>query len=126
MDQIPSTTTSKAIGQHLLVDMYGIDAERLCDGPGLVALLIDSLSSCGFNIVRHCCHKFPGPFSGATAVVLLAESHATFHSYPEHHYLAVDIFSCGNANPRDVINMLVEALQPNRVEVSENQRGQHP
>jgi S-adenosylmethionine decarboxylase len=124
MDQVNATPTSKAVGQHLLVDMYGISASRLCDGPGLVQLLLDALSSCGFNIVHHCSHEFPGDFSGATAVVLLAESHATFHSYPEHQYLAVDIFSCGKADPRHVVDRLVDALQPERIVVSENERGE--
>ena len=33
---------------------------------------------------------------GVTAVGLLAESHLSIHTWPEHCYAAVDIFTCGS------------------------------
>jgi S-adenosylmethionine/arginine decarboxylase-like enzyme len=32
-----------------------------------------------------------------TAVLLLAESHASIHTYPEHQACFVDLFTCGRA-----------------------------
>ena len=38
-------------------------------------------------------HEF-NPF-GISGVVVIAESHLSIHTWPEHRYAAVDIFSCG-------------------------------
>jgi S-adenosylmethionine decarboxylase len=41
---------------------------------------------------RH--HSFPG-HGGVTGIFLLAESHASFHTWPEHCLICSDVFACG-------------------------------
>ncbi len=50
-------------------------------------------------------------------MVLLEESHAAVHSYPEHEYLALDIFACGSIDPSTVMDALVSELDPTAVDV---------
>ena len=50
-------------------------------------------------------------------MVLLAESHAAVHTYPEREYLALDIFACGSIDPSSVMDALVSELGPVRVDV---------
>ena len=38
-------------------------------------------------------HKFAP--QGVSGVVLIAESHLSVHTWPEHAYAAVDLFTCG-------------------------------
>jgi len=67
-------------------------------------------------------HKFSP--QGMTGVVLLAESHIAFHSWPELNYLALDIFTCGNkAMPRKAMEYLKKELRPMKVEIKEIKRG---
>ena len=115
-----------SIGTHMLVDMHGVQAKLLADEQLLVELLVNSLHEAGFNVISHFSHKFPGDQSGVTAMALLSESHAAFHSYPEYEVLAMDIFSCGSANLEEVLRAIVAALRPTRVAKSTTPRGMKP
>jgi len=115
-----STTVS---GRHLFADLYGVPPHRLTSETQLLDLLLRAVRAAGFNVVGQLSHKFPGEQSGITAIALLSESHATFHTYPEHGYLAVDVFSCGAASPEKALDVIVRELQPAQVESSTRQRG---
>lgn len=51
-----------------------------------------TLENAGATVVRSLSHAFPG--SGLTCVLILAESHAVLHTWPETGTVNVDIFSC--------------------------------
>ena len=54
---------------------------------------------------------------------LLSVSHATFHTFPEHG-MAVDIFSCGSADPQAVLNVLTQTFAPRSVHTQQVDRGE--
>jgi S-adenosylmethionine decarboxylase len=57
-------------------------------------------------------------------VVVIAESHLSIHTWPEHRYAAVDIFSCGDVlKPEVAANYLVDQFGAERTSVVELQRG---
>jgi S-adenosylmethionine decarboxylase len=126
-DPVHSSATSETprppIGRHGLADLFGVDAGLLQDEAALMQLLESSLREHGFHVLDRTSHKFPGP-GGVTGMALLSESHAAFHSYPEHHYLALDVFSCGMADPRPVIEAISAVLRPRRVQIHIQSRGQ--
>ena len=105
----------KNIGQHLIADLYEIDPEVLKSEKDLMNVFKTALDKSSFNVIKNCSHKFPGDNSGVTGIFLLSESHASFHSYPENSFLAIDIFSCSNTNPEDVLDIICEALKPKNV-----------
>ncbi|MFW5857111.1 MAG: adenosylmethionine decarboxylase [Planctomycetota bacterium] len=111
------------IGEHLLADLYGIAPEQLTDADALGALLGRALTEAGFTVLDRVAHAFPGEGAGATVLCLLSESHASLHTYPEYGYAAVDVFSCGDARPADVLEALRAALAPERVETDRRIRG---
>jgi S-adenosylmethionine decarboxylase proenzyme len=47
----------------------------------------------GAVVLERTMHSFSP--EGFTAMVLLSESHATIHTYPEHRTCFVDLFTCG-------------------------------
>ena len=49
----------------------------------------------GVTIVGETFHRFAP--HGVTGVLAIAESHICVHTWPEHNYAAVDIFTCGNS-----------------------------
>lgn len=112
-------------GRHLLVDFFGVSPKRLRDRRGLMATLGAALKGHGFTIVqsRSGSHKFRGGGRGVTGFFLLAQSHAAFHSYPENGYLALDVYTCGRADPREIAAALKRFLKPKRSVASLRKRG---
>jgi S-adenosylmethionine decarboxylase len=51
-----------------------------------------ALRAAGATIVQEMCHAFPG--AGLTCVLVLTESHAVLHTWPETGTVNIDIFSC--------------------------------
>ena len=58
----------------------------------VTATFVGALESAGATVVRALSHHFPG--TGLTCVLILAESHAVLHTWPETGTVNIDIFSC--------------------------------
>jgi S-adenosylmethionine decarboxylase len=56
-------------------------------------------------------HKF-GEEGGTTGVVILAESHCSWHHYPESQSIMIDIFTCGDTNPSLALPRILEYFKP--------------
>ena len=81
----------KALGWHWLVDFYGCSLLPT-DPAVLEAILVFAAESAGATVVQSCFHQF-SPF-GLTGVVVIAESHLSAHTWPEHNAMCLDLFSC--------------------------------
>jgi S-adenosylmethionine decarboxylase len=47
---------------------------------------------------------------------LLAESHLSFHSWPEYNFIAIDCFTCGLCDTEKIIDDIVNYLEPGYIE----------
>ena len=81
-------------GRHLILDLYDCDPEILNDYGELQRLLEASLVMAKANILRIIGEKFEP--QGVTLLALLAESHASIHTWPEIGYAAIDLYTCGD------------------------------
>jgi len=62
---------------------------------------------CGFTVVSRAFHQFEP--HGATGVLVLAESHFSAHTYPEHNRIYIDVFCCSpNFNPETCMSVIEE------------------
>ena len=67
-------------------------------------------------------HKFD-PI-GVTALVMISESHLSVHTWPEHGYAAMDIFTCSKTmQPADVVGFISARLGAGNVQTVEVNRG---
>jgi S-adenosylmethionine decarboxylase len=81
-------------GTEWLVEAGGCDPARLCDQRSLTALFDEIVRDLKLIVVgTPSWHVFPGP-GGITGVYLLAESHLTVHTFPEHGTLCLNLFCC--------------------------------
>lgn len=96
------------VGRHALVDVWGADPERINDKKEVLAVLQDACELAGATVLHSWYHSFEP--QGVTALVGLAESHASIHTYPELGYYAADIFTCGDLDPRRALARLVRRL----------------
>jgi S-adenosylmethionine decarboxylase len=101
----------RRIGWHLLADLSGVAPERLRDEAYLRNVFRQALIQAGCTILTEVSHAFPPPEAGVTGMFLLSESHAAFHTYPEHGYLAMDLFVCGQVDPHGILDTLRQELE---------------
>jgi S-adenosylmethionine decarboxylase len=97
------------LGSHVLADLAGIDAALLRDAARLETILTEAAQRAGARVIGAHFHHFGGEH-GVTGVVLLAESHITIHTWPEHRFAAVDAFMCGAARAADAVDAIAAAL----------------
>lgn len=73
-------------------DLSGCAALPVLAGDEVAELFIDALGRAGATIVNTVSHVFP--HTGVTCVLILRESHAVLHTWPETGTINIDIFSC--------------------------------
>jgi S-adenosylmethionine decarboxylase len=83
-----------ALGKHTLLEIYGCDATILADCAQVREIMLEA-ARCGHaTIVNEIFHQFSP--QGVSGVVVIAESHLAIHTWPEHGYAAVDLFTCSD------------------------------
>ncbi len=110
----------QALGTHMIADLYG--ASSLDDIGAIQRCLVRCVERSGATLLHVHLHPFD-VHGGVSGVAVLAESHISIHTWPEHGYAAVDAFMCGNARPAACIDVLRETFAPERCIVQELQRG---
>ena len=111
-----------AVGNHILADLYGVDAAALRDSTALERLLCRAASDAGAHVLSSHFHRF-GEGGGITGVVLLAESHISIHTWPESGLAAADIFMCGAPDAERALAILIDELSPTDLHVETAARG---
>jgi S-adenosylmethionine decarboxylase len=106
--------TGNIVGQHLLLTLSGCRPDRLNDEALLLKTVREAAIATGATVLEVRSHSFQP--QGFTAMVMLSESHASLHTYPERGIAFWDCFTCGlRCHPEDSIAKLVEALKPESV-----------
>ena len=86
-------------------DLSGCDALAVLTGEEVADLFISALHRAGATIVETVSDLFPE--SGLTCVLILRESHAVMHTWPETGTIHIDILSCtGRLRSTEAINEL--------------------
>ena len=75
----------------------------------------------GATIVGEAFHHFSP--HGVSGTLVIAESHLSIHTWPESGYVAIDIFTCGDLEPRPGFDYLGKALGARSCRVQEILRG---
>lgn len=103
--------TYEACGFHLMLTLKGCDPEILNNPAKLEELTRAAAIASRATVLQICTHQFQP--QGVTSVAILAESHASLHTYPEHNIVFWDCFTCSaDCAPELSIPVLVEALNP--------------
>ena len=113
----------KALGRHLLVEYHGCDPKIINDLEGLRELMLEAANRSGATVLGDSFHYFSP--QGVSGVVVIAESHMSVHTWPEHGYAAVDIFTCGTTvDPWIAFRHLEQNLDSTECSVREIKRGE--
>ncbi len=110
-----TATSHPAEGKHLLLTLRGCPRHILDDKQFIEDVLRIAVSATGATILQVATHKFEP--QGTTSMAVLAESHASLHTYPEVGVAFWDCFTCGDTcDPEMSIAILVEKLQAQSIE----------
>jgi S-adenosylmethionine decarboxylase len=109
-------------GRHVIAELDGCDAGVLSDSAAIRRHLLDAAERAGATVLAEEIFDFKN--GGVSGFVLLAESHISIHTWPEHRYAAVDIYTCGDsAVPEKGYAHLAGALGASRARVTALCRG---
>jgi len=112
----------KPLGTQLIVEFSKCDKVILDDTEAIRSIMLNAAIAANATIVDHCFHKF-SPI-GVSGVVIIAESHITIHTWPEHGYCAIDIFTCGDLlKNNNALEVLKEGLKSQEEKVFKLERG---
>lgn len=113
----------KVLGRHIIAELHGCDQDLLTNLDRAVEVLREAVRISGATYLGEF-YKVFEPWGGFTAIIALAESHISIHTWPEHRYAALDIFTCGEtADPWRAYEYVVEAYRPEKINVIEVKRG---
>jgi S-adenosylmethionine decarboxylase len=118
--QNPGKTQGKYAGRHILLEFWG--AQGINSITKVKKALTQAVKASGATLLKIELHKFSP--QGISGVAIIAESHLSFHSWPEYKYAAIDIFTCGEkVKPQKAISVLKKFFKPSKVEIKEIKRG---
>lgn len=114
-------------GQHLILDLYGVDSDLLWNKRLLTKFLNELPSKIGMKVIRKAEVIEYRPYDniisrvfkpvnhiddGLTGFVILAESHCSFHSFPNRNFIYIDIFSCKSFDSNEAAMYITELFDP--------------
>jgi S-adenosylmethionine decarboxylase len=110
----------KSAGVHILLDFWG--AKNINSVKFVRKALFDAVKASKFTLLKVDLHKFSP--QGVSGVAIIAESHISIHTWPEYEFAAIDIFSCGDKDPKPAVKSLKKSFTPKKVLTKEIQRGE--
>lgn len=104
---------AKVIGKHVYGNLYGCDAEILSDPYRLERIIVDAAKIGNMNLLDVKIWKIG---EGVSIVAIILESHISVHTWPEHGFATVDVYSCGSHTwPELSFDYIAKALKAKKV-----------
>ncbi len=111
-----------SLGTHVTWDVYGCDVNSIAFIAEVKHVLNVLVHELKLSKVNESYKQFE-PI-GVTGFILLEESHVSIHTWPEHNFAAVDIFSCKPFDNQSIEDILKTTFKSDRVVVKCIQRGE--
>lgn len=111
----------RKLGTQVILDFYGCK-KNTEDVLTTREVFLEAAKLANCNIISDCFHGFEP--HGVSGVVIISESNFCVHSWPEHQYVAIDLFFCGDNVKIDcAIEYLEQFYEPNNTRVQTIIRG---
>ena len=110
----PDSEEYQFYGRHFIASYYDCDHAALTNLEQLSKAINLAVSASGAQSLKSCEYIFEP--DALTMVVLLSESHASIHTYPERNACFVDLFTCGTRCSAENFDEVLQAyLKPQKV-----------
>ena len=109
------------LGRHLLAEFYKCSRETLDDENKISGIMTRAVEISKATIIAPFFHKFSP--QGVSGIIVIAESHLAIHTWPEHGYAAVDLFSCGDFDFTGALKYIRDNLNAEKYSILSIKRG---
>jgi S-adenosylmethionine decarboxylase proenzyme len=109
-----------SMGKHLLLEVYDVEYDLINNIESLQNVMIKGIERAKMTILNVFSHCFIP--QGCTVVIALSESHVSCHTWPENGCLAIDVYTCGEGNPRMIALELLKYLNSDNYKLRELDR----
>ena len=99
------------VGEHITLDIIGTKKEY---EPSFYEKLVYKIAKkAKVTVLEISKYKFKP--QGFTMVALLAESHISFHTFPEKGIISFDFFTCGKIHPSVAVDIIKKEIEHKRI-----------
>ena len=99
------------VGEHITLDIIGTTQEYK---PAFFEKIVYKIAKkAKVEILEISKHKFKP--QGFTLIALLAESHMSFHTFPENNIISFDFFTCGKVSPAVAVDIIKKEIEHKRI-----------
>ncbi|MFP3254842.1 MAG: adenosylmethionine decarboxylase [Thermoplasmata archaeon] len=111
-----------AVGIHIIADFYGVDKDKITYVEQIKPIFEETVRYAGLTKISSDYYQFKP--KGCSGIVLIAESHLSFHTWPEHELITLDIYTCGDPKQAYLaLEFLERALSPKKTSQMIIERG---
>jgi S-adenosylmethionine decarboxylase len=109
------------LAKHIILDLYDCDFDLINSVEFVKSVLTKAVEISECKILNKYFHKFSP--QGVTGIICVCESHFSIHTWPEHNYVAIDIFCC-KENTKKSIEYLCEKFKSKNKSIKTVNRGE--
>ncbi len=99
------------VGEHVTLDIIGTNKEY--SSSFFEKIIYKIAKKTKVTVLEISRHKFEP--QGFTIVALLAESHMSFHTFPEKNIISFDFFTCGKVSPAVALDIIKKEIDHTRI-----------
>ena len=99
------------VGEHIALDMIG--TKKVYSPSFFEKIVYKIAKKAKVTVLEISRHKFEP--QGFTLVALLAESHMSFHTFPEKNIISFDFFTCGKVSPVVALDIIKKEIEHKRI-----------
>jgi spermidine synthase len=99
------------VGEHITLDIIGTTKEY---DPSIYENVIQKIAKAA-NVTILNISKYEFKPQGFTILALLAESHISFHTFPEKGIISFDFFTCGKISPSIAVDIIKKEFVHKRI-----------
>ncbi len=111
-----------SIGIHIIADLKGVEDGKISTVEEVKKIMEGAVKVGGLTKIRSHYHQFTP--KGVSGIILIAESHLSFHTWPEYGLVTLDIFTCGPSEKAETaFEYIMDKINPQTVEYKEIERG---
>jgi S-adenosylmethionine decarboxylase len=105
------------LGRHALAHISGANFDALNNVERLLNVFNRTVAFFHLEaLYEPQVHQFEP--QGLTGIILLAESHISIHTWPERGEAAVDVFTCGGRDSRQIAEFFCTAIDNSHVDIT--------